>query len=112
MLSIVEHSGPKNPVARNMRAKDCIVLNPDKPETADAALVAQHFATGQALLIAVGATRLVPVLQDKRWGVGWYQDGIHPTAAGFKTLAAIMPGELTASMAGSKTSVGPRQLSA
>lgn len=40
------------------------------------------------------AQRLVHVLQDKRWGVGWYQDGIHPTAAGFKTLAAIIGDDL------------------
>lgn len=70
------------------------VLYPDKPEAADATLAAQHFAAGQALLIAAGATRLVSVLQDKRWGVGWYQDGIHPTAAGFGVLAGIISDDL------------------
>jgi len=47
-----------------------------------------------ALLQAAGATRLVHVLQDKRWGVGWYKDGIHPTAAGFGVLAGIIRDDL------------------
>jgi len=80
--------------------KTSFVLYPDKPEAADAALGRQHFAPGQALLQAAGATRLLYVQQDPRWGVGWYQDGIHPTAAGFKTLAAIIGDELTQPVAG------------
>jgi len=75
-------------------AKTSFVLYPDKLEAADAALGRQHFAPGQALLQAAGATRLLYVQQDPRWGVGWYQDGIHPTAAGFNTLAAIIRDDL------------------
>jgi hypothetical protein len=75
-------------------AKTSFVLYPDKPEAADAALEAKHFAAGEALLTAAGATRLVHVLQDKRWGVGWYKDGIHPTAAGFGVLANIIKDDL------------------
>lgn len=75
-------------------SKTSFVLYPDKPEAADAALAAQHFAAGQAMLHAAGASRLVHVQQDKRWGVGWYQDGIHPTAAGLKTLATIIHDDL------------------
>ena len=71
-------------------AKTSFVLYPDKSEATDAALAARHFAAGKALLKAAGASRVALVQQDPRWGVGWYKDGIHPTAAGFGVLAAII----------------------
>ncbi|WP_394757462.1 hypothetical protein, partial [Rhodoferax sp.] len=70
--------------------KTTFVLYPNKPQAADAALAAQQFAAGTALLRQAGATRMVPVQQDQRWGVGWYKDGIHPTAAGFGVMAHII----------------------
>ena len=75
-------------------AKTTFVLYPDKPEAADATLKARGFVAGQALLKAAGAARLEPVQQDSRWSGGWYKDGIHPTAAGFKTLATIIKDDL------------------
>ena len=63
-------------------AKTNFVLYPDKSEASDVALGRQHFAPGQALLQAAGATRLVDMQQDPRWGGGWYKDGIHPHGCG------------------------------
>ena len=82
------------PAANQQGTKTTFVLYPDKPEAADAALAAQHFAAGQALLTQAGATRVLQVQQDKRWGVGQYKDGIHPTAAGFGVLAGIIGDDL------------------
>jgi len=74
--------------------KTTFVLYPDKQQAADAALAARHFAPGQALLAAAGAKRVVQVQQDKRWNSSYYQDGIHPTAAGFGVLAGIIRDDL------------------
>jgi lysophospholipase L1-like esterase len=41
-----------------------------------------------------GAKRALQVQQDPRWGVRWYKDGIHPTAAGFGVLAGIVKDDL------------------
>ncbi|MCK9215566.1 MAG: hypothetical protein M0P52_14130 [Rhodoferax sp.] len=70
--------------------KATFVLYPDKTEAADGALAASHFAAGEAILKAAGATQVAHVGQDKRWSVGWYKDGIHPTAAGNRVLAGII----------------------
>jgi hypothetical protein len=70
--------------------KTTFVLYPDKTEVADPALEAKGFAAGEAILKAAGATRVVHVLQDKRWNGELYKDGIHPSAAGNRVLAGII----------------------
>ncbi len=71
-------------------AKTTFVLYPDKTEVSDVALESKGFAAGEAILKKAGATRVVHVLQDKRWNGGLYKDGIHPTAEGNRVLASII----------------------
>jgi len=41
--------------------------------------------------------------QDKRWSVGWYKDGIHPTAEGNRVLAGIIDAHLKGTCANEST---------